>query len=156
MADQRISIFSGTLKRLKEMMDGTFAEVVVAARLNAYQSVDAAGISALAPIATLTVDGLHRVNVEVQVSGAALSAFQILGQGHASGSWQLLYSSAADYAAPVGLLVGANRSDGMSDLTSTPAGVNAFFNMDVAGFYAIQLKAASSGVSAAKTMMGGQ
>lgn len=156
MADARVSVFSGLLKRLKDMLDGTVAEVVVAARLNQYSSTPDPTIAALGPIATLVVDGLSRVNIEVQVTGAALTAFQVQVQCHPSGSWQTLYTTTTDYAVPQGILFAAFRSDGSSDLTATPAGASAFLMLDVAGLYGLRLNASSGGSAASTVLLGGQ
>lgn len=114
------------------------ANAVSASIPNAYPSFTSATVTALANVARITTDGRQRIDVEVQVTVAALSQFQILGRVSSSGTDQLLYSTSADYTVPKGLLIGTS-----GDLTVQAVG-SGFFQMDCAGFESILIKAAGT------------
>ncbi len=111
--------------------------------------------AALAQIALFNVENRTRLCAEIGVATAALTGFEIHARVSASGAFQKLYSTAQDYLAPAGLLLGTGRSDSATntDLTTIAAAAKGFFQMDVAGFHEIKLMA--SGDTAVTTVTRG-
>jgi len=84
------------------------------------------------------VFGFSQVGVHIAVTGQALDAFIIQGRWHDDASYETLFSAAADFTSPTGILVGAS-----GDLTTLAAGATGWFSMDLKGLYEIKLLASS-------------
>lgn len=92
----------------------------------------------------------ERLFVQFDVAAFALDAFRILARSHPSATATLLYSLAADYAAPTGILVGAS-----GDLTTVAAAGSGWFILDVRGLYEVTVQASANGGTALVTMYAG-
>ena len=92
----------------------------------------------LTTVATLPTTLVDRITVEIAVTSNALDQFVIQGLVHNSGSYQTLYSTSLDYTSPAELLIGTS-----GDLTIIAAAASGHFVMDVKGYAAIRLRAAS-------------
>ena len=109
------------------------------------KNVDVAvAVSGLTTLMELTpVADLVRVFFQIDVADNALDAFQIQGKFHEDGAYQALYSAAADFTTPEGLLVGAS-----GDLTTQGAGTTGWFVLEVRGLKALRVQAsANTGIS---------
>ena len=94
----------------------------------------------------LNVSGLERLVVEVAVASKLLDAFSVLGAVHPDGSYMTLFSVAADFTSPAGLMV-----DASGDITTQAAGSSGWFVLDVRGLDRVKLTA-SSGDAAGSTV----
>lgn len=110
-------------------------------------SVPTAGNTEILRIPTV---GMERLFVQFDVATNNLDAFRILAKAHPSATATLLYSLAADYTVPAGLLVGAS-----GDLTTVAAAASGWFIMDVRGVYEVQLQASATGGAAAVSIYAG-
>ena len=108
-----------------------------------YPPQSTASINALQTVASLQTIDATKISCEVQVTNAPLTAFQILGRIHPSGTYQLLYSTVTDYTAPKGMLIWCS-----GDLTTKAIGSGSFV-LDATTFESIQIKAAgiASGIT---------
>lgn len=97
-------------------------------------------------ILEMNVKGLERLFAEIAVTVQALDAFRVDARAHEDGSYQTLYSTAANYTSPAGLLVGAS-----GDLTVQAAGTSGWLILDVRGMESLRLQA-SSGNAAGSTV----
>jgi hypothetical protein len=95
---------------------------------------------------TIPVDTLERLAIQIKVERCHLAAFKIQVRFHASGDYITLYSAAADYTAPSGLLIGAS-----GDLTTQAVG-SGWFIMDVRALESVRVLA-SSGSAAGSTVI---
>jgi hypothetical protein len=96
--------------------------------------------------------GLERIFVQFSVTTQALDAFLIQAKASADATLTTLYSAAADFTAPTGLLVGAS-----GDLTTTAAAASGWFILDVRGLFEVKVLASAALDSAAVSVyMGGQ
>lgn len=98
---------------------------------------------------TIDVNGLSRLNVQLTVAVAALTGFSIAMIPNNNGSASVLYSAAADFTLPKGLLLGAS-----GDLTTQAVG-GGWFIMDVAGFDSVVLTETSGGTATVSIAYGG-
>lgn len=109
------------------------------------------GVGASTEVAQFNAAGYSRVGCEIAVTTAALTDFDILARMHGEGALQTLYSVAADYTSPAGLLIGTS-----GDLTIIGAGSTGWFVLNTQGIESVQLKAASGGSAGVTVRCGGQ
>lgn len=88
------------------------------------------------------VSRYDRIMVHVAVTGQNLDAFLIKGAGSLDGTLETLYSTAANFTAPTGLIVGAS-----GDLTTLAAAATGWFIMDTTGLKRVQILASSGNVA---------
>lgn len=101
-------------------------------------SVPAAGNTELL---LLNVEELDRIFVQIENDGAnPFDAFTVNAKSQSGAQFDALFSSAAHFTAPQGLLVGAS-----GDLTTLAAGQRGWLMLDVKGLYQVQITA-SAGV----------
>ena len=107
------------------------------------QNGDATVLVGAAPAVVLQFKtaGTGKTFVQVVSSGtsAALTAFSIQAQSTSDAPYVTLYSSAADFTAPKGLLFGAS-----GDLTVLSGGASGWFLMETAMFTGIQVTVTSA------------
>jgi hypothetical protein len=108
--------------------------------------------SGVQDIFTLDVEGLSRICVRLNVATNALAAFQIKAFFSSEDNSVTLFSTAADFLSPRGLLIGAS-----GDLTTLAVG-SGWFIMDVTGISKVVLSANSgnAGGSTLALSAGGQ
>lgn len=105
----------------------------------------------LTTIATFDVSDTARIFVEIANTVTAFDQFAITARASANGGYQTLYSAAADYTSPQGLLIGTS-----GDLTTIAAGSSGWFVMDVSGLESVVIKAArAAGSNAVVTVYAG-
>jgi hypothetical protein len=124
-------------------MSANFTQVALSGAV----TVPASGNTALM---TIPVAGLERIFVQVSVATQALDAFIVQGRCAAAASFTTLYSAAADFTAPAGLMVGAS-----GDLTTLAAAASGWFIMDVRGLYEVKILASAAVDSAAVSVDAG-
>lgn len=90
---------------------------------------------------TIPCHGVKQIMVQVVVSGQALDAFLIQARPTLDAALSTLYSAAADFTAPKGLLIGAS-----GDLTAQAVGTG-WFIMDVTGLAEVAVLASSGNVA---------
>lgn len=102
--------------------------------------------------ALLTVDTsrLDRIFVQFSVATQALDAFIIQGRCSADAAFETLYSTAAHYNTPTGLLVGTS-----GDLTAVAAGSTGWFILDTSSLYEVKILASGAVNNAAVTIYAG-
>ncbi len=100
-------------------------------------------------IGSMDVRGLRRIFVQLTVATASLTGFAIKVQATPAAAEQTLYSAAADFTTPAGLLVGAS-----GDLTGAAAGAH-WFCMDVSGLELVHIYATSGGTATLAIEAGG-
>jgi hypothetical protein len=110
-------------------------------------SVAASGNTTLLQI---PVSGLERIFVQFDVTTNNLDAFLIRARASLDATTTTLYSVAADYTSPAGLMVGAS-----GDLTTVAAAASGWFIMDVRGLYDVTIQASASGGAATVTIYAG-
>lgn len=101
-------------------------------------------------ILQLPVSGLERIVVQFAVATQALDAFLIKAKAHPDASDITLYSAAADFTTPAGLLLGAS-----GDLTTVAAAGTGWFIMDVRGLHEVTIQASGAVDSAVVTAYAG-
>ena len=79
------------------------------------------------------------VGIQFDVATAALDQFVIYGKFGSGGTYQILYSTAADYLTPVGSLIATS-----GDLTIVAAAATGTFILLSRGLYQVKLACASS------------
>lgn len=102
----------------------------------------------------ITIDcrGKEQIYVELQPVTQNLDAFIVAARPHADGTFNTLYSVAADFTSPAGLIIGAS-----GDLTTLAAGATGWFIMDVSSLRDVRLSASAAADSSAVTVyVGGQ
>jgi hypothetical protein len=106
--------------------------------------------SGLTTLCTINVENYERLIAQIVVAGQALDAFQI--QVQTNGDFFSLYSTAADFTSPQGLLVGSS-----GDLTTQAVGTG-WLILDVRGVSHVRLQASSGNVagSTVSVYAGGQ
>jgi len=114
---------------------------------NSAVSVAAAGNTT---ILQQRVDGLERLFVQFDVATNNLDAFLIKAKAHPDATAVTLYSTATDFTAPAGLLLGAS-----GDLTAVAAAGSGWFVLDVRGLHEVTVQASASGGAAAVTVYAG-
>lgn len=103
-------------------------------------SVAASGNTTLLQI---PVYGLERIFVQFDVATNNLDAFLVRARCSADATTATLYSAAADFTAPAGLIVGAS-----GDLTTVAAAASGWFIMDVRGLWDVTIQASATGGAA--------
>jgi len=96
-------------------------------------------------------ESLHNAEfatVEIEVTGDPLSSFSVNMRGHCSSSYSEMFTTAADYLDPKGLMRGSS-----GDLTSING--KGWVMLDTRGIDSIQIKASSSGSSEITIHLGG-
>lgn len=143
----------GTLTaKLKDMGGGMFANTVTGAFATASASAVSCPATGNTALLTIATAGLERIFVQVSVATQALDAFLVQARCSADATLTTLYSAAADFTVPAGLMVGAS-----GDLTTLAAAGSGWFIMDVRGLYEVKLLASGAVDSAAVTVfVGGQ
>lgn len=91
----------------------------------------------------LPVNGLERICVQFTVATNNLDAFLIQARASQDATAATLYSAAADFTSPTGLLVGAS-----GDLTTVAAAGSGWFIMDVRGLWDVTILASATGGAA--------
>lgn len=91
----------------------------------------------------MQVHGLAGLFVQFTVADNALDAFIIKGRAHQDATEITLYSAAADFTSPAGLII-----DASGDLTTTAAAGTGWFVMDVIGLWDITIQASANGGAA--------
>jgi hypothetical protein len=91
--------------------------------------------------------GLERIFAQVSNAVQALDAFTIQGKGHPDASYVTLFSVAADYTSPAGIMIG---SDG-TDRTTVAAGGSGWVLLDTRGLDAIKFIASSANIAGSTT-----
>lgn len=91
----------------------------------------------------LPVFGLSRILVKINPTVQNLNTFRILARCSTDDTNAVLYSTAAAFTGPVGLIVGAS-----GDLTTLTAGSNGWFIMDVSGLFEVTIDAGAAVSSA--------
>lgn len=104
---------------------------------NAAVSVAVAGLTTLLEL--VDVGDLVRIFFQMDVTVAALDAFQVQGKFHEGGAYVALYSAAAAFTSPAGLIVGAS-----GDLTAQGAGTTGWFVMEVRGLKSLRIQASAN------------
>lgn len=104
---------------------------------NAGVSVAAAGLTTLMELTD--IGEIVRIFFQMDVTDAALDAFQIQGRPHGSVNYQSLYSTAGAFTSPAGLIIGAS-----GDLTTQGAGTTGWFIMEVRGLRDIRIQASAN------------
>jgi len=116
-------------------------------------NIDVAVPNALTSIAVIQTFGFKRIYVQIKVAGNALSAFKISAKATSNATIEpsVLYSTASDFVAPAGLIIGTS-----GDLTSQPVGLG-WLIMDVEGLNEVTLEAisASAAGSVVSVFVGG-
>lgn len=110
-------------------------------------SVPAAGNTQLLRIPTR---GLSRVFVQFTVTSFALDAFQIQGKACNNASPVVLYSAAADFTSPNGMIIEAS-----GDVTTQAAGSTGWALLDVKGLFEISFWASANGGTASVDIYAG-
>ena len=87
--------------------------------------------------------GLKRLFVQFTVATNALAAFNILAKATPDSAYTTLYSSAADYTTPKGILVGTS-----GDLTSVASAGSGWFILDVSALAFVEVTATGSNATA--------
>lgn len=105
--------------------------------------------SALTDVGEFNLTTEQFLGMEVTVATNALNGFSILGKMSDSGDWVTLYSLAADYTSPAGLLVGTS-----GDLTTQAVG-SGWFLMRTQGLAAIKFQAKSSAAGGSSVSLKG-
>lgn len=106
-----------------------------------------AGAGSAAPIADIDCSGIRVLTVTLAVTVAALNGFEVWARGDSGGAY---------FQLPISSLNGYGRSDSGTDLTSTPAGVTAFLQIDTFGWAGVELRAKSAGAAAVSLTAGGK
>lgn len=103
---------------------------------------------ALIEIATIDTENAERIFVEIAIVGQDLDQFVISGRAHASGDYQVLYSTSADYISPLdGILQGTS-----GDLTIIAPATSGWFIMDVLGLESVLIEAACDADNGSSTV----
>ena len=92
----------------------------------------------------LDVRKINRIFVIVTPTTNAFDAFIVQINNHPSGTLQTIASTAANYTAPAGIMVGAS-----SDLTTLAAGATGWFILDTTGLYRVVVSASAAAAGAA-------
>lgn len=124
--------------------------LVSEANTSAAVSIPAAGNTTFL---TVDVSQLARVAFEIKNEGAnAFDAFIVQGKVTSGSNWMTLFSAAADFTSPAGLVV-----DASGDLTVLAAGATGWLVLDCLGFNGIRLQASAnvSGATSASAFAGG-
>lgn len=100
--------------------------------------------ASLATIAQLLVNDVSFVGIEVksETDGTyqdALDQFEVQAQFHRDGPWITLYSAAADFTSPAGLVVAAS-----GDLTTLAYQATGWLLLNVLPLYSVRFQAASA------------
>lgn len=95
----------------------------------------------------LPVVGIRRIFVQLSVATQALDAFIISAKAHKDATAITLFSAAADFTSPAGLMV-----DASGDLTTTAAGGTGWFVMKVEGLHEVTIAASGAVNNAAVTI----
>lgn len=105
-----------------------------------------ATVSTLADVGTFDVSNCERAMFDIANSAAAqLSAFEVHIKCHSSGNFYKIASLAADFTAPVGIIVGCVEDDGTTiDLTTLGTSKKGMLIIDTRGIDSIKLKAAGT------------
>lgn len=98
-----------------------------------------ADVDAIEDIGTIDTRFMERLGLEVAPTVANLTAFAVQGRFHADGSYHTLFSAAADYTNPQGIMVGAS-----GDLTTLAAASVGWLLLDVRGIESIKIRAAGA------------
>lgn len=110
---------------------------------NADVAVAVAGLTTILEIDD--VADLVRIFVQITNDGGfAFDAFQVQGKFHTDGAYVALYSAAAAFTSPAGLIVGAS-----GDLTTLANGTTGWFVMEVRGLKSLRLQASANGTATA-------
>jgi hypothetical protein len=91
----------------------------------------------------LNVVGTTRLFVQIAVATQALDAFVIAGKAHPGAASVTLFSAAADFTTPGGIIV-----DASGDITTTAAAGTAWFFMNTYSLYEITISASGAADSA--------
>jgi len=112
-------------------------------------SVPQAGNTVIFSIITI---GLKRLFLQVTPTGNAFAGFAVIGQATPAAPQSTLYSAAADYTSPKGLVVGTS-----GDLTTLAAGSTGWIILDVTGLAIVTFTAhsAAAGGSTVTAYCGG-
>ena len=118
--------------------DNAFAPRSFLTADNASVAVAAAGLTT---ILEAQVQGMSRMFAEIIVADNALDAFQVQVRANQSGNYITIFSAAADFTSPAGILAGAS-----GDLTTQAVGTG-WLLLDVFGLESVRLQASGSGAS---------
>jgi len=114
----------------------------VAERCNTYLKEDqgnAAIGTVLEEIFVMDVKRMDRIFIQIDLTGEALTGFEVQGLAHPSGAHQTLYSATGDFTSPAGMVV-----DASGDLTVLAVGTG-WLILDVRSLYEVKLLAKTLG-----------
>jgi hypothetical protein len=98
----------------------------------------------LSTIARIDTENIERLTVGLAPANQAFTAFDISIRSHTDENFSFvpIYSTAAEFVSPRGILVGTARSDSPNgDLTTIPAGERGIFIVDVRSISEVRLRA---------------
>lgn len=112
-------------------------------------------VTALADVATFDVNSLERLTLDIGITNAALTAFELWYRCNSDGNFFKFASAAADFTSPAGIMVGCAKDDNTAiDMTTAASGTKASIVLDVRGLSDIKIRAAS-GTSSGMNIYGG-